>query len=123
MTASRQAHGTSGRRRWEWTGGSVGSGMGPVVTAEIIYPLLTGTLGQVLGAAAVSRPWRWRRRRDVRAAHAVRVTLDAEQVDMLRSAWISYGMTLGLSRPRATVLAEAIHGALCRAMAESQARP
>jgi hypothetical protein len=62
-------------------------------------------------------------RRDAVTAPAVRVTLDADQIALLRSAWISYGVALGLPKSRATVLAEAIHGTLCQAMTQSGPRP
>jgi hypothetical protein len=63
VTAGWEAGDIPGRRRWGWMGGGVGSGIEPVVTSEIIYPLLTGTLGQVLGTAAITGQQRWRRRR------------------------------------------------------------
>lgn len=116
VTVAWEAGKVPGRRRWGWTGGSVEFGVDPTVTTLIIYPLLTGTLGQVLGTAAVNVRRR-RRQRDVRAAQ---VTLDARQIEMLRSACVSYGVTLGLSKAKATVLAEAIYGVLCRALAESR---
>ena len=115
-----------GRRRWGWMGGSVGSGIDPAATSEIIYPLLTGTLAQVLGTGAVvgwRRRWRRRRHSEVPAVPRTQVTLDADQIELLRSACISHGVALGLSRSKATILADAVHGALCRAMAETHRQP
>jgi hypothetical protein len=110
------------RRRW-WTGGSVGSGIHPNVASDIVYPLLTGTLAQVLGNAAVGGfRWRWWRRRpdSVPPVPRVLVTLDAAQIDAVRTECVSHGMRLGLSRSKATVLADAMYGVLSRALAESQ---
>ncbi|MDN3357881.1 hypothetical protein [Actinomadura sp. DC4] len=103
-----------GRRRHGWLGGSVGSGFEHVVTSEVIYPLLSGTLAQVLGTAVATRRWR-RRRRDVPPLPQVRVALDAGQIAAFRSICISHGMTLGLSEAEATLLADAVHGVLVMA--------
>jgi hypothetical protein len=123
VTAQWEADRVPRRGRYGWLGGSVESGFEHVVTSEIIYPLLSGTLSQVLGTAVVARPWRrWRRRRDhdVPPLPRVRVVLDADQIALFRSVCISHGMTLGLSKAKATVLADAIHGALSQATAVSE---
>ncbi|GAA3339790.1 hypothetical protein GCM10020358_24830 [Amorphoplanes nipponensis] len=121
--------GPDGPRRG-WTGGSVGSGIEPLLLGEVILPVLLGASAEVLGDAVVaawhSRPRpvrRWRRRarsgRDEPVAlPAAPVTLDASQAEALRSACVRHGAALGLSPEEATVLADAVYGALCRAMTE-----
>ncbi|MBB5960668.1 hypothetical protein FHS29_007296 [Saccharothrix tamanrassetensis] len=103
------------RRPRSWTGGTVGSGVDPSVLADIVYPLLAGTIAQVLGATTFAglqrRRW-WRRKR--RAVPSTRITLTSEQVDQARTACIAHGMTLGLNESEATMLADAVHGALRR---------
>ncbi|MBP2337389.1 hypothetical protein JOF41_003567 [Saccharothrix coeruleofusca] len=97
-----------------WTGGTVGSGVQPWVLADLVYPLLAGTLAQVLGASAFARLQRrrwWRKRAVVPSAQ---ITLTPEQVERARAACIAHGMTLGLSESEATMLADAVHGALHR---------
>lgn len=98
-----------------WTGGTVGSGVQPWVLADLVYPLLAGTFAQVLGAAAFARLQRrrwWRRRRTV--VPSASITLTPEQVERARAACVAHGMTLGLSEAEATMLADAVHGALHR---------
>lgn len=107
--------GTPPNRARSWTGGTVGSGVQPWVLADLVYPLLAGTLAQVLGASAFARLQRrrwWRRKRAI-APSAV-LTLTSEQVERARAACIAHGMTLGLSESEATMLADAVHGALRR---------
>ena len=107
-------------RRSGWLGGSVGSGIDPTLTGEIIYPLLTGALAPVLGSAAVAgwrRRW-WRRRRPEQkpAVPAVRVTVESGQLEAVHAACLVHGRTLGLSAARALLLADAVCGSLGRAM-------
>lgn len=122
VTARWEADRGPGRRRSGWLGGSVGSGFEHLVTSEIIYPLLSGTLSQVLGTAVVAlrcRRWRRRRHHDAPPLPRIQVALDADQIAAFRSVCIAHGVTLGLSKAKATVLADAIHGALVQAMAAS----
>lgn len=123
VTARWEAGFGPGSRRRGWLGGSVGSGIDPLLTSEIIYPLLTGTLAQVLGTAAVAgwrwRWWRHRRPADVPTVPAVRVTLDAGQLEAVRAACIAHGRSLGLSKARAVLLADAVYGVLRQAMDDS----
>jgi hypothetical protein len=119
VTAEWDAGRAPGRRRWGWLGGSIGSGIEPAVLTDVIYPLLTGTFAQVLGTAAISgwqqRRW-WRRRgRRLLSAPRAQVTLDVGQLDAVRAACVAHGMTLGLSKAKATVLADALQGVLRQA--------
>jgi hypothetical protein len=124
VTARWEAGRAPGRWRYGWLGGSVDSGFEHVVTSDIIYPLLSGTLSQILGTAVVARPWRRRllrgRHLDTPPLPQVQVVLDADQIVAFRSVCISHGMTLGLSKTKATILADAIQGALSQAMAASR---
>lgn len=106
--------GATPRRAWAWTGGTVGSGVQPWVLADLVYPLLAGTFAQVLGAAAFARlqrrRWWWRKR----VVPSAPITLTSEQIERARAACVAHGMTLGLSEAEATLLADAVHGALRR---------
>jgi hypothetical protein len=115
------APGTRGGR----LSGSIGSGISAVLTSELIYPLLIGTLSPVLGNA-VQTGWRrrwWRRAKPVPDVRSVVVTLDAGQFEAVKAACVSYGMALGLSKAKATVLAEAVYGALRQAADAHEAPP
>lgn len=115
VTADREGRGAPRGSR-TWNGGTVGSGVQPWVLADLVYPLLAGTFAQVLGAAAFARLQRrrwWRRKRAV--VPSARIVLTPEQVERARAACIAHGMTLGLSESEATMLADAVHGALRRA--------
>lgn len=123
VTARWEAGLGPGSRRRGRLGGSVGSGIDPLLTSEIIYPLLTGAFAQILGTAAVAgwrrRWWRHHQPAEVPAVPAVRVTLEAGQLEAVRAACVAHGRPLGLSKARAVLLADAIYGVLCQAMDDS----
>jgi hypothetical protein len=96
-------------------GGSIGSGISAALTSELIYPLLIGALSPVLGNAVQTGWRRWRRPKPVPDVPSVVVTLDAGQFEAVKAACVSHGMALGLSKAKATVLAEAVHSALRQA--------
>ncbi len=101
-----------------WTGGEIGlGGTDPSVLSDIIYPLLTGTAAQVLGAAGFAglqrRRW-WRRRR--RATTPTQLALDVDRIDEVRDACLVHGQTLGLNEAEAALLADAVEAALRRAV-------
>jgi hypothetical protein len=115
--------GRADRRRHGRAGGSVGSGFDHVTTAEVVYQLLAGACSQVLGTAVVAgarRRW-WRRRRaESPPLPLVTVTLDRDRLDELHAACVGHGMALGLSRAKAKVLADAVHGRLAQLMAADE---
>ncbi|MET8154298.1 hypothetical protein ACIBSW_18545 [Actinoplanes sp. NPDC049668] len=123
LYAAATARWDAGAGRRGRTGGSVGSGIEPMLLAEVIGPVLLGAAAEVLGAATVAawgRRRRWfRRRRDARPGPATRVTLDPDQVEALRAACVRHATTLGLGPAEATMLADAVHGALSQALAEA----
>jgi hypothetical protein len=102
-----------------WTGGSVGSGVSSVVLPEIVYPLLTGALAQVLGTAAIAGSKKWRRPagRHARRIPDTRVRVAAGQVESVRSACLAHGRALGLTEQESVLLADALDGTLRRALA------
>ncbi|MFC5094407.1 hypothetical protein [Amycolatopsis plumensis] len=100
-----------------WTGGEVGlGGTDPSVLSDIIYPLLTGTAAQVLGAAGFAglqrRRW-WRRRS--RTTKPAQLALDVDRIDEVRGVCLVHGQTLGLNEAEAALLADAVEAALRRA--------
>ncbi|MFD9733354.1 hypothetical protein [Umezawaea sp. NPDC059074] len=107
-------------RSRRWQGGSIGSGLAPWVLSDVVYPLLTGTFAQVLGAATFAglqrRRDRWLRPRRYRAAVAAvpstQLALNRVEIAALRKACVDHGMALGLSRSKATLLADALIGVL-----------
>ncbi|MEV6648812.1 hypothetical protein [Amycolatopsis sp. NPDC051371] len=98
-----------------WSGGEIGLGTDLPLLSNIIFTVLTGTAGQVLGAAGFAglqrRRW-WRRRRTARPAQLV---LDVDRIDEIRDACIVHAQTLGLNEAEATLLSDAVHGVLRRA--------
>jgi hypothetical protein len=110
---------------WGWIGGSVGSGVTTAVAVDIIYPLLTGSLAQVLGTAVIAGSQRWWRPkgRHARRIPDTRVRVDADQVMQVRSACVAHGRALGLTEAESKVLADALEGVLRREIAGSQAQP
>lgn len=100
-----------------WSGGEIGlGGTDPSVLSDIIYPLLTGTAAQVLGAAGFAglqrRRW-WRRR--PRPKLPAQLVLDVDRIGEISDACISHGQTLGLNEAEATLLADAVLAVLRRA--------
>jgi hypothetical protein len=102
-------------------GGSVGCGADPVVVSQVIYPILTGAIAQALGTAVLAGSRRRRPGRHARAAE-VKVRLDRRQIELLKPAWESVAMKLGLAEPDAAALADAIHASLLRTLADGQER-
>lgn len=109
---------------WAWLGGSVGSGVTSAVAVDIIYPLLSGTLAQVLGTAVIAGSQRWRRPkgRHARRIPDTRVRVGADQVTQIRSACLSHGRALGLTEAESKVLADALEGVLQRSLTRPQAQ-
>jgi hypothetical protein len=107
-----------GRRRG-WLAGTVEFGVDPIVTSQIILPVLVNALSQVLGTAAIARLKR-RKRCD---AHALQVTLDAGQLDQFLSECVADAIRQGLPKSKATVLGDAIYGVLCRRLTDPGQQP
>ncbi|GAA2978582.1 hypothetical protein [Actinokineospora diospyrosa] len=109
----------AGDRRARLLGGAVGSGVEPTVLAELIYPLLTGTVAQVLGAAGFAalqrRKW-WRRKNKRGVRPSATISITAAQVAPMREACLAHGQVLGLSSAEATLLADALERALLRSL-------
>lgn len=119
VIAARERDAGRVRRPAGWTGGAVGSGgTGLDVVANVVIPLLTGTVTQVWGAAAFAglqrRRW-WRRA--PRPVPSTRVVLAADRIDEAHTACVKHGMTLGLSEAEAVLLADAVEGVLRRGAA------
>lgn len=98
--------------------GAVGSGVETQLLVEIVFPVLTNALGQVLGVLAIERG-----RRKRRAAVAVDASqsgdrglhLTGPQVKVYREACRNRAMALGLAPGEAEQFADACLGALITA--------
>ncbi|MGN9777618.1 hypothetical protein ACTMS0_17900 [Micromonospora sp. H33] len=109
---------------WSAPGRSVGFGVETVLVTEVALQAAGQAVAEVLvlGGALLGRRW-WRRRRSeppvaVRvvepgdAGQPPRLALTAEQARRLRDACRRHATALGLDTERATVLADAVVGAL-----------
>lgn len=103
-----------GRGPAGWTGGSVGSNIDPQVLSDVVYPLLTSTVAQVVGAAGFlglqRRKW-WRRKPKGQLKSAV-LEVPAAKLDEFHRKCVAHGTTLGLSVEEATLMADALIGFL-----------
>jgi hypothetical protein len=114
-------------------GAAVGFGVGAVLLSELVFPIVTGAIGEVLGAVAVERIRPRRRSARPRAEPQVTppdasagttgartagerpgadVRLTAQQMHDLHDACRRHAMTLGLPPGMAVLLADAVVGAL-----------
>jgi hypothetical protein len=122
VTARWDAGAVFTRKRSGSLGGSVGSGIEPTILVDLVYPLLTGTLAQVLRSGIVAgwrrRKW-WRRRQIVQPTPQTVVMLSATQVKDVRAVCPIHAMALGCPEGKANALADAMYGVLCQAMAGS----
>jgi hypothetical protein len=109
-------------------GTTVGFGVETVLLSQLLFPIVSGAIGDVLGTIALE-PGKLKRKR--RAAGAVPagpdsakagsaaqsglpVQLTSEQAKHLRAACLRHGRALGLSSDKAALFADAILGALTR---------
>ena len=98
--------------------GAVGSGVETQLLAEIVFPVLTNALGQVLGVLAIERGRR--KSRPAVAAGASQsgdrgLHLTGPQVQVYREACRNRAMALGLPPAEAEQFADACLGALITA--------
>jgi hypothetical protein len=116
------------RKPGRMPGAAVGFGVDAVLLSEVVFPVITVALGEVLGTSAVERirP----RRRSARSRAAPQVTppeagagtagdrpgedvkLTGQQAHDLHDACRRHAMTLGLPPATAELLADAVVGAL-----------
>jgi hypothetical protein len=124
--------GQAKRRRGRIPSGAVGSGVEVLMLAEIVFPLITNALGQVLGTLAVERVRRPRRPKarseaaaaapggktptsPVHGASGHDVHLSKQQAEAFRAACRSDAIAFGLAPSEADLLADACFGALISA--------
>ena len=118
-----------GRRRWRSgkPGAAVGFGVEELLLTQLAFPIITAAVGEVLGEVAEDkvrlrmRP-RPRRRATTAGVKAVPETgknserpaeaLSRDQVRALHDACERHARTLGMSAAKATLLADAVLGAL-----------
>jgi hypothetical protein len=109
-------------------GGTVGFGVEAVLLSQLLFPIVAGAIGDVLGTIALE-PGRLKRKKSKPAAApntadpgeaseaagagpAVRLT--KEQAENLRAACERHALALGLSSARADLLADSVLGSLSR---------
>lgn len=135
VAAAWAAAGQINRRRGRIPSAAVGSGVEALMLAEIVFPLITNALGQVLGTLAVERIRRPRRPEarseaarevpgrktptsptsPVRGASGHDVHLSKQQAEAFRVACRSDAIAFGLAPSEADLLADACLGALISA--------
>jgi hypothetical protein len=96
-----------GGRPGRWTGGAVEFGLDSALLVEVVFPLLTGTMAEVLGERVTAR-WFARKRR--RAPQVPALTL--EQAQRVRQECLTQALNAGLKPHRAALVADAVSGAL-----------
>ena len=109
-------------------GATVGFGVEAVLLSQLLFPIVSGAIGNVLGTIALE-PGRLRPKRSVAGAApagpdpvnagsvtetALPVKLTAEQAENLHAACQCHARALGLPSAKAALLADAILGALTR---------
>jgi hypothetical protein len=101
-------------------GGGVGSGIEVYLLCELLFPIISGAIGEVLGTIALE-PSRLRRKKkqppaaaDKRSAGGPLVPLTVQQQEKLHTACLANAVTVGVPDERAALLANAIIGSMIR---------
>jgi hypothetical protein len=101
-------------------GGGVGSGIEVYLLCELLFPIISGAIGEVLGTIALE-PSRLRRKKkqppaaaDKRSAGGPLVPLTVQQQEKLHTACLANAITVGVPDERAALLANAIIGSMIR---------
>jgi len=97
-----------GGRPGRLTGGAVEFGLDGVLLVELIFPLLTGTMAEVLGGGLGRR---WFDRKPARQPREV-PALTVEQAQRVREECLTQALNAGLKPHRAALVADAVSGAL-----------
>jgi len=116
------AQGDWPRRRKRRPGSAVGFGVEGILLSELVFPVITGALVQVLGTVLTEQLSRRRRKRAAPAAETAaaagprtdggRVMLTGPQARKFHDACLSHARTLGLPPAKAALLADACLGAV-----------
>jgi hypothetical protein len=111
------------RLRLSGGGGGVGAGVEEYLLAELLFPIVSGAFGNVLGTVAVEpKRFKWKKQQpplpaatEGEAAGASALPpLTGEQAEELRAACVQHARAMGMSAARAAVLADAIIGSMTR---------
>jgi hypothetical protein len=103
-------------------GGGVGSGIEVYLLCELLFPIISGAIGEVLGTIALE-PTRLRRKKkqppaaaaaDKRPAGGPLVPLTVQQQEKLHTACLANAIAVGVPDERAALLANAIIGSMIR---------
>jgi hypothetical protein len=114
------------RRSGKAPGASVGFGIESVLLSQLVLPIIAAAVGEVLGGITRDRLQERRKARHSAAAElkpaasgpvrtsesAAYDALTRQQVDALHDACQAHARTLGLSRKKAVLLADAVRGTL-----------
>jgi hypothetical protein len=112
--------GDLGRRSKGAPGNGVGSGIEVYLLCELLFPIISGAIGEVLGTIALE-PSRLRRKKqqppttaDQRSEGGPLVALTVQQQEKLHTACLENAMAVGVPDERAALLANAIIGSMIR---------
>jgi hypothetical protein len=130
------ASGTDQRRKGRSPGASVGFGLEALLMSQLVFPIITGALGDVLGTSITERA-KPRRRAAKRAAKTGAAAgagdvaggqakadsdgsgalpaLSPAQFEALRTACTEHATALGLAQDKAHLLADAVVGSMMSA--------
>ena len=103
-----------GERRW--VGGSIRFGLDPSLISQIILPVLTGAVTEVLSTARESLWQRLMRRLRRHRPDPTVPPFTAEQAALIRTACVRNAIAAGVSNKRAELIADAVYGSLARAL-------
>ena len=98
-------------------GGAVGSGIAAYLLAELLFPIVAGAFGDVLGTVALEPRRLWHKKKPAAAQVTPGPPLEAlteQQAEKLYAACLRHAQAMGISAARAAVLADAILGSMAR---------
>jgi hypothetical protein len=121
------ADGLGNRRSKGAPGAAVGFGVESVLLGQMLFPIVSAAIGEVLGTIALEPSRLSRKRRKAKTepiqgdsavagtvGGGLPVQLTAEQIEDLRASCQRHAQALGLSQAKAGLLADATLGALAR---------
>lgn len=116
------ADGLGNRRSKRAPGATVGFGVENILLTQLLFPIVSAAIGEVLGTIALERRKAKTKTKAVQRDSAIAgvvegglpIQLTAEQIEDLRASCQRHAQALGLSLTKARLLADATLGALAR---------